>query len=453
MLKIKWNYFIQKERYERYETAPTFIESDAIGNQLISTCRYVLYALLKSWYMHSTRIYFHRISIFIHLERIERHFCTVRGQHSSLYTEFLPIQAHIDECGQILERCPNKCVAYVERKLIADHLRECARVGDKSVPKVCTHPTDDDDRFSIMEENVTALRTVLNEEIRQRHRLISDVGVLRKQNQNTDDWITKVGDVLTVLKKCLNDETETRSIEIKNCTEDIERLMYQYKARKNTHHIYKENTFNVEFLQEVKEWRKELRRLLDHIHEDLEFRNNVTANIETLFSDNQISVSKITALELALENQKNTEMDQNERLSGVPADFHRHPSDLEAKLASLTLEVKQMKHIVCETEDKCDRMERLVRDARKSNAKTRQELRDLEIHLKIQKKMAAICNVDGNLIWRIDQFASKLQDAKETDTFIKSPLFCNKQYGYTLRVGYNYDIASYQSFFANVFIL
>lgn len=211
-------------------------------------------------------------------------------------------------------------------------------------------------------------------------------------------------------------------------------------------------SLNISFLQEVKEWRKELRRLLDHIHSDLEFQNNVTANIETLFSDNQISVSKISTLEVDIEKIKQSQMHDNERprserqiierASGISSDLYRHFSDMEARLASLTLEVKQMKHIVCETEDKCDRMERLVREARKSNAKTRQELRDLEIHLKIQKKMSVIANVDGNLIWRIDQFASKLQDAKETDTFIKSPLFCNKQYGYTLRVRFDIVIAS-----------
>lgn len=92
---------------------------------------------------------------------------------------------------------------------------------------------DNNDRFSMMEENVIALRTVLNEEIRQRHRLISDVGGLRKQNKCTEEWINQVGDVLTVLKKCLNDETETRLNEMKNCKEDIERLAYQYKVRRN----------------------------------------------------------------------------------------------------------------------------------------------------------------------------------------------------------------------------
>lgn len=216
----------------------------------------------------------------------------------------------------------------------------------------------------------------------------------------------------------------------------------------------------ISILQEVKEWRKELRRLLDHIHTDLEFQNTVTANIETLFSDNQISVSKISALEVGIEKLKQSRTHDNEtppseqriinRLSGISSGLYRHPSEIEAKLATLTLEVKQMKSIVCETEDKCDRMERLIREARKSNAKTRQELRDLEIHLKVQKKMSVIVNVDGNLIWRIDQFASKLQDAKETDTFIKSPLFCNKQYGYTLRVGFNFNIVLLQNFLASI---
>lgn len=97
-------------------------------------------------------------------------------------------------------------------------------------------PKDNNDKFSVMEENVVALRTVLNEEIRQRHRLISDVGGLRKQNQCTEEWITQVKDVLTVLKKCLNDETEIRLVEIKNCKEDIERLAYQYKVRWDSHH-------------------------------------------------------------------------------------------------------------------------------------------------------------------------------------------------------------------------
>lgn len=109
----------------------------------------------------------------------------------------------------------------------------------------------------------------------------------------------------------------------------------------------------------------------------------------------------------------------------------------DEKLATLSLEVKQMKNIVCETEDKCDKLENIVVDARKSGSKTKQELRDLNSHLKFQRKMTAIADSGGHLIWRIDQFASKLKDAKENGVLIKSPMFCDKPYGYTLRVNLN----------------
>lgn len=346
-------------------------------------------------------------------------------------------QEHIDECGQILERCPNRpCVAYVERKLVVEHLRDCQhRTDNKS--SMAARSTENDNRFAELDQNVSALRTVLNEEIRQRHRLISDVGALRKQNQSTDDWIAKVTDVLAAIKRSANAETEAQQIQLKGCKEDIEQLAYQYKARfyqlSKLFFRHSISCFSIFLLQEVKEWRKELRRLLDHIYEDLEFRNNVASNIDTLFGDNKISVAKITALESCVEKLK--EIQQNDVRSSIrPMEYHRQPSELDDKLASLSLEVKQMKIIVCETEEKCERLERVIHDTRRSGAKTRQQLRDFETHLRMQKRMTAIVNVNGNLIWRIDQFLAKLQEAKDTDTFIKSPLFCNEQYGYTLRV-------------------
>lgn len=46
----------------------------------------------------------------------------------------------------------------------------------------------------------------------------------------------------------------------------------------------------------------------------------------------------------------------------------------------------------------------------------------------------AICNMKGHLIWRIDNYSARLQQARENEVILKSPIFCNWQYGYTLRV-------------------
>lgn len=89
---------------------------------------------------------------------------------------------------------------------------------------------DNHDRISILEQDIRSLRSSLNEEIRQRHRLISDVGGLRKHNVVSDEWTQKVGEVLNALKKCLNEETDIRTVDIEQLKVDIGRLMYHYKV-------------------------------------------------------------------------------------------------------------------------------------------------------------------------------------------------------------------------------
>lgn len=182
--------------------------------------------------------------------------------------------------------------------------------------------------------------------------------------------------------------------------------------------------------------------------------------MDLLLGDQRIKASKIEYLERELERMKQrnslqepkvdsptgneitrvrrpvssieTTMLINEIRARVPS--YLVENDLTSKHANLTLEVKQMKHIVTGTEDKCDALEKIVLEARKTGAETRQELSDLETHLKYQNKLMGINNFKGHLIWRIDSFSTKLKNAKENDIVLKSPVFCNRQYGYTLRV-------------------
>lgn len=109
-------------------------------------------------------------------------------------------------------------------------------------------------------------------------------------------------------------------------------------------------------------------------------------------------------------------------------------TELQQKLATIDFETKSMKHIATDTEDKCDKLEKIVVEAKQIAYKTKQKLTNLEIHLKMEQKMSAIQNTKGRLIWRISDYAAKLMDAKENDVSLKSPLFCNRMYGYTLRV-------------------
>lgn len=203
----------------------------------------------------------------------------------------------------------------------------------------------------------------------------------------------------------------------------------------------------------MKEWRKELRTLLDQFHRDLEFRNDVTLNFEILFNDKDKIIAKLKTVENNVEYLKLKQSNHNDigiieknnnysnpekslvRYESLPTPAQcKRCNILERKLAESLLELRQMKNIVCETEDKCEKLETVVFDTRKQCAQTKQELADLSVHLRMEKKLRIITNYNGHLIWKIDQFTAKLKDSKENDVQLKSPIFCNQQYGYNLRV-------------------
>lgn len=62
------------------------------------------------------------------------------------------------------------------------HLKFCV-IRDSTKPNGSKDESLSNERLSAIEENLTYLRKELNEEIRMRYELISDLGNLKKRNQ------------------------------------------------------------------------------------------------------------------------------------------------------------------------------------------------------------------------------------------------------------------------------
>lgn len=85
-------------------------------------------------------------------------------------------------CGQVLEKCPNNCLSYIQRKNMERHLKFCTKRIKNG-----TEDSDNDTRISLLEENLMHLRKILNEEIKMRHNVIVDLGDLKRHNQVITD--------------------------------------------------------------------------------------------------------------------------------------------------------------------------------------------------------------------------------------------------------------------------
>lgn len=108
---------------------------------------------------------------------------------------------------------------------------------------------------------------------------------------------------------------------------------------------------------------------------------------------------------------------------------------LNVRYSKTDYEVKQLKNVIHETEDKSEKIDKQVEVYKVQLLEMKQNLLDLQEHLKMEKQLCLIINMRGHMIWKIDNYAKKLSEAKEcSEITLKSPIFTNRQYGYTLRV-------------------
>lgn len=100
------------------------------------------------------------------------------------------------------------------------HLKECPRSKRRSasLERLDQHI---DHRVQVVENEINTLRSVLNEEIRQRLHLITDVGNLRKQNQIYDEWTHTTEENIKSLQKRLQEENTQRCFEVEQCQQDF----------------------------------------------------------------------------------------------------------------------------------------------------------------------------------------------------------------------------------------
>lgn len=65
------------------------------------------------------------------------------------------------------------------------------------------------------------------------------------------------------------------------------------------------------------------------------------------------------------------------------------------KQQKMDYEIKNLSHIVHETEDRSEKLNKNVELYRKQTYQTKQNLKDLEVHLANQKQMSVISNIRG----------------------------------------------------------
>ncbi|XP_013098657.2 TNF receptor-associated factor 3 [Stomoxys calcitrans] len=317
---------------------------------------------------------------------------------------------HLIHCGQVLEQCPNTCNVFVPRIRMRAHLKECPRNKRRSTSlERVDHQIDT--RVQVLENEINTLRSVLNEEIRQRLHLITDVGNLRKQNQIIDDWQHSTNQNVKALQLRLDEENNQRTFEVEQCQQDFRCSFDTIQALKT------------EIRHEIDDLEKHINQMsLDLTQHQNHLNDNIMKLEETVLLHEKINRDKFIEVENFLQA---INVDLNTKLSS---------GNDGGKYAALDVEVKSMKHMVCETEERCDKLETLVGQIDRSLHHTMQLVNDCENHIATQQRLTSYINCRGHLVWRIKNFSKKLEEARQYDTILHSAMFSNKPFGYALRL-------------------
>ncbi|KRG07576.1 TNF receptor-associated factor 3 isoform X1 [Drosophila mojavensis] len=329
---------------------------------------------------------------------------------------------HLIHCGQVLEECPNSCNVFIPRIRMRSHLKECQRGKHQQKMQRLTASMERLDQFAdhrvqVLEQDISTIRSVLNEEIRQRLHLITDVGNIRKHNNVVEDWTRETDDCIAELRQQLDEERAQRTLATEQNQVD-----FQYCCSIT-------QSISIKSLKEQLETKmNDLQQYINQLSSDVSFhQNQLNDNImkleEIVFENERINHDKFMRIEQFLQ-----EINEDIKIKLGSSDLST------SKQATLDYEVKNVKSIMCETEERCDKLQSIIQDLDKALHQTMQSISDIENQMAMQQRIASVQNIRGHLIWRIKDYSKKLEEAKQYDTILHSAMFSNKAFGYALRL-------------------
>lgn len=331
-----------------------------------------------------------------------------------LEEEFLT--EHITQCASVLEECPNRCGVYVSRRNLEEHRKSCNRKLSRRNNQIKNI------QDSVWKEKVfsvlTLLRLAIDQGEKERTRLQDDLSrnlsLLYSQQESLTALQSNIAEVVenyrgndAILNLRLND--------LEMITDNIQhRTSLSFQQISEQLKVFEERLMGEQNKRVSNDWFKELKDL-------------------------KMFVAK-----------------ESVRTSDMWQEYSQRVNDLKLELE---MRCKDSKDLTFKYDTLSKRLNDLAEEILKcseSTAKQKSDLKGLKFQMKqnlryIEELIVERCrpapmlsssscscaegvSTNGRIIWRIDCYKEKMSEAKENGRSLYSPIFYDKEYGYTLRM-------------------
>ncbi|OXU30031.1 hypothetical protein TSAR_017027 [Trichomalopsis sarcophagae] len=296
------------------------------------------------------------------------------------------LSEHLVHCGAVLEECPEKCGAYVPRAELQDHLNQCFRGLSNKV-----HRTG-----ASIDEQIRSLH-----ESAWKNKVVSILSLLRSAVSEGEQEIKELRDTLAsslqITNEALRKDILDELFESRRRLANLEKTCGELRLEEREKSCVVIEELRAGFSAESSALRKLWQEQAQNVHDmrlELEMRCKLSKELVGRYD---VLIEKTEALERRLQSQAD--------------------SIAEQATGYKTLRF-QMKENVAYVEE-------LIRDLlSKCNSAPRYYQCDC------QRENLPV----GRLVWRIDGFQEKMDEAKRSDAVLYSPAFHDKEYGYTVRM-------------------
>ncbi|XP_076245381.1 uncharacterized protein LOC143185935 [Calliopsis andreniformis] len=331
------------------------------------------------------------------------------------------ISDHMRQCGSVLEECSNNCGVYVPRKGMEEHRRICNRNSSKRNNQL------KEDQNALWRSKVFSalnlLRLVINNEEQERKNLQYNLShclkLLHNQQESIDTLRLQIAETTnerrqndTILNQRLNDLELTCDSMEQRTSLSFQKISEQLKL------IYDELTEEQSKHDEILgNWCIELKDLKTFLSKESEQITGMWKEQQHLVHD----------LKLELEMRCKDAKELMAREESLTEKVDALEKEIQKQATILTDQKRDIKGLKFQMKENLKYLEELIRDNSSSNIPE-------FIECQCEHECFDQFPTNGRLLWRIDRYKDKMNEAKENDNALYSPIFLSKEYGYTLRM-------------------
>ncbi|XP_072945507.1 uncharacterized protein Traf-like isoform X2 [Epargyreus clarus] len=295
---------------------------------------------------------------------------------------------------------------------------------------------------SYLEKEVAGIKLTITEESSQRDVQSTEIETIRAKLVLVEERSQHFLSTLVSLRSAVDDEAERAAnwaAQFKHDLANVQLALQELQSQQMSTVMRLESTVS-SLVHEQRE-RELLEQALTQHDNRIRAVNKLEEVIEyikqTVEEERERNAENRTALEAELAEARRSSQ-QLAQLSAIRMQLQHDSATERPALDRVAVLEVATADARAESSELATKMELVSRDLRaltKSYLKIRSELADFQTRVSFNHSELGSDN--GHLIWRIENFTSRMKDAKDNDTVLTSPIFRTSKYGYTLKAEVN----------------